>query len=382
MRILHVAPYMSPIYGGPPEAVRAMVNIGIIGGHDVKVYATSSGYHNLKFPNKITESSDSQDIYKLFNPSFPTSWFYSRDLFKELKSKATQVDLLHLHVPFTAPFFMAAEFAIKNDIPFVATLHGLLDKWSMSQKSWKKVPYYHFFEKNHLASARFLHVTSALEERSVTCLRLGIPILNIPLSVLSNKTTSLYRNDPSIIRLLFVGRLHPVKSIPTIFKAIKLLTSSGMNVRLDLAGSGSPSYEAYLKKLIKQYAIEPNVIWHGHVDLRQKESLYQTATFFVMPSLHENFGLAAAEALSAGVPVILSDQVGLAPDVEKWGAGFIIPVSNSEALANMVTKASRSELLNQMSISAKKLVDVKFNSATFSKNLLKMYSMALNQSKL
>jgi glycosyltransferase involved in cell wall biosynthesis len=145
-----------------------------------------------------------------------------------------------------------------------------------------------------------------------------------------------------------------------------------------LAGSGSLSYEIHLRELIKNYGIESKVTWHGHVDLPQKQNLYNASTLFVMPSLHENFGLAAAEAMAVGIPVILSDQVGLAPDVKLWGAGSIITVGDSVALADAVRAALQSGRLTQMGILAKKLIETKFSSARFSKDLLGMYSRALN----
>jgi glycosyltransferase involved in cell wall biosynthesis len=377
MKILHVIPYMNPIYGGPPEALKSMVDVALQGGHDVNVYATSSGYKDLESLSGMAESTNHGGIYNFFEPSFPVSWFYSRDLFGQLNRNIDQIDLMHLHVPFTAPFSIAAEMAMKRGVPFVATPHGLLDKWSMAQKSWKKFPYYHFIEKRHLLSARLLHVTSSLEERDVLRLGLGVPIENIPLSVADSNIFSKIDMGIELPHLLFIGRLHPVKSIPTILKAIKLLSDSGMDVVFDLAGSGTPSYEKYLRDLIKRDRIESRVIWHGHVDLIKKQNLYKKCNMFVMPSFHENFGLAAAEAMAAGIPVILSDQVGLAPDVKKWEAGSIIPTDNAVALAHAVKDMLHGGRLDQMSVAAKRLIDCRFSQETFSKDLLSMYSRAL-----
>lgn len=378
MKILHVIPYMNPIYGGPPVALKSMVDVALQGGHDVNVYATSSGYKDLGLLSGMAESTNHGGIYNLFEPSFPVSWFYSRDLFVQLNRNIDQIDLMHLHVPFTAPFSIAAEMAMKRGVPFVATPHGLLDKWSMAQKSWKKFPYYHLIEKRHLLSARLLHVTSSLEEREVLRLGLGVPIENIPLSVAGSNLISELSKGSQSANLLFIGRLHPVKSIPTTLKAVKLLLDSGMDIVLNLAGSGTSSYEKYLMDLIKSYHIESQIVWHGHIDLVKKQSLYKTCNIFVMPSFHENFGLAAAEAMAAGIPVILSDQVGLAADVKKWGAGSIIPTANAIALAQAVKDMLHGGYLDQMSIAAKRLINYRFSQETFAKDFLAMYSRVLS----
>lgn len=375
MRILHVIPYMHPKYGGPPQALKSMVDIAIHGGHDVKVYSTSAGYVGSGEWGRVDHQFYQKDIYHLFRPSFPCSWFYSKDLLRQLLTNTSKIDLMHLHVPFTAPFHMAAKFAIRRGVPFIATLHGLLDRWSMNQKSWKKWPYYYSFEKQHLSSANALHVTSSLEELDVRRLCLDVPIKNIPLSVIgSNDLIKVYK-DISTISLLFVGRLHPVKSIPVILKAIKILSKSDVNIILNLAGSGSIAYERFIRDQIRSYQIEDKVIIHGHVGLEKKQSLYKECNIFLMPSLHENFGLAAAEAMASGLPVILSDQVGLAPDVKKWGGGIVIPANDANALAQAIVRLSRD--LERMGRAAKELIDTQFSHNIFSTDLLAMYHKAL-----
>ena len=103
---------------------------------------------------------------------------------------------------------------------------------------------------------------------------------------------------------------------------------------LDLAGSGDSSYLATLRSEVQAYGLDDYVIFHDYANERQKEVLYKRATAFVLPSLHENFGLAAAEAMLAGLPVVVSDQVGLAASVEEFQAGFVVPARDCESLAN------------------------------------------------
>ncbi|NJN88012.1 MAG: glycosyltransferase, partial [Leptolyngbyaceae cyanobacterium SL_7_1] len=54
-----------------------------------------------------------------------------------------------------------------------------------------------------------------------------------------------------------------------------------------------------------------------------KRSLLQSAAVFVLPSYYENFGIAVAEAMTAGVPVVVSNQVDLWKDVQQAEAGWI-----------------------------------------------------------
>jgi glycosyltransferase involved in cell wall biosynthesis len=135
------------------------------------------------------------------------------------------------------------------------------------------------------------------------------------------------------------------------------------------------SYERFIRDLIRSYQIEDRVILLGHVGIEKKQSLYKDCDIFLMPSLHENFGLAAAEAMASGLPVILSDQVGLAPYVQKWGGGIVVPVNDAVALAQAIVGLSQD--LSRMGRAAEELIDTHFNSDIFSTSLLAMYQNAL-----
>jgi glycosyltransferase involved in cell wall biosynthesis len=321
--------------------------------------------------------SDSEVKKLIFDLSFPQFWFYSSPMKSWLRKNISHYDLIHLHIPFTAPFFMASRVAIEMKIPMIATLHGMLDPWSMSHKALKKRTYYKLIERQCLSSCAAVHVTSGLEFQAVKNLNIPVAIRNIPWAVESYPEQFIKVAQQHLMRLLFIGRLHPVKSIPTIFNAMAHLKKLGIDVQLDLAGAGDPAYEQLLRQKINQYQIQQQVIWHGHVSEDQKNALYQNADLFVLPSLHENFGLAAAEAMSAGLPVIISDQVGLAPDVLDVGAGFVIPVEDGLSLAAAIKKIHEGNLSLPMGLAAKNLVKNCYSADSFSKNLLDMYQRAL-----
>lgn len=379
MRILHVIPYISPTFGGPPQVVMAMVNTSILNGHDVNILTTTAGLNG----NRDGTSSNFYDYvnYHLFPTSFSNQWFYSKSLINKLKDYVGVVDILHLHIPFTAPFFFAARWAKKNKIPYVITTHGMLDSWSMNHKKIKKWLYYFFIEKFNLKGASKIHVTSTFEKIEVERLRLGtkIEIITPPVNfdkfssnsnLLNNVIETPLHSPP---HLLFIGRLHPVKGIPYLLKAIEILNKSKTNVILDLAGSGEPAYEEILKDIIERYKIKSSVILHNYVDEEKKQILYKRASIFIFPSLHENFGLAAAEAMMAGLPVVVTDQVGLAADVAKYGAGIVVPSSDSNSIASAIEIILKSRH-KKMAKAALELANIEYDPKRFSERLNAFYS--------
>ena len=380
MRVLHVIPYMSPVFGGPPEVVKAMVKASLSHGHEVLVFSTSIGL-NGNISGEVNSSSFDVKTYRLFLTSFFGLWFYSKNLNSELKKLSSSIDLVHLHIPFTGPFYFAAKWARKNNIPYVISSHGMLDGWSMSHKKVKKWLYYYLIERKTLKKALKIHVTSLIEKNEVENLGLSVPLEIISLPVFYGNRESelkpLDKNDivdDEVPHILFIGRLHHVKGIPYLLKALEILRQRGMILKLDLAGAGDPKYEQKIKELINRHGLESWVILHQHVDGAQKQILYKKASVFVLPSLHENFGLAAAEAMLAGLPVVVTDQVGIAIDVSKFEAGIVVPACDSNSLAKAIDKVIGAKSL-KMASSALELAKNEYGFTLFSERLNDFYLM-------
>jgi glycosyltransferase involved in cell wall biosynthesis len=107
------------------------------------------------------------------------------------------------------------------------------------------------------------------------------------------------------LRLIFLSRLHEKKGIDLLIKALSQLVP---DVELDIYGSGSKDYLEKLKNLAIHQGLEDRVRFHGHVSGESKARAFLNADLFVLPSHSENFGIAIAEALAHGVPVITTNK--------------------------------------------------------------------------
>jgi glycosyltransferase involved in cell wall biosynthesis len=145
----------------------------------------------------------------------------------------------------------------------------------------------------------------------------------------------------------YLGRLHPKKNIELCIRATALLP----NIRLIIAGDGPPQYKSDLKRLAEATGVASRVDFLGWIQQRQKRSFFDAIDGLLLVSEFECFGVAAAEALAAGVPIIVSQTTGVTEVVERYGCGVIaecsVPsVANamqallSEARSAMIARAS------------------------------------------
>lgn len=122
------------------------------------------------------------------------------------------------------------------------------------------------------------------------------------------------------------------KCIREVVAALDILYAQGVEAKLLLVGRPGPGYEEF-QAFVASKSCAKNIEFRGHVTESEKIRLLRTSTVYVSPTLYEGFGIAIAESLSTGCPVITSRN-GAVPEVVGRCAVFVDPVSaDSIALA-------------------------------------------------
>jgi glycosyltransferase involved in cell wall biosynthesis len=129
--------------------------------------------------------------------------------------------------------------------------------------------------------------------------------------------------------VLFLGRLHPKKGLELLLPAFARLPGDALLV---IAGPDSDGYRARLEALAAGLGVGHRLLFTGLLLGRDKWAALVDADLFVLPSYQENFGIAVVEALAAGTPVLISDQVNLHREVRGAEVGGVVPL-DPEALA-------------------------------------------------
>ena len=141
---------------------------------------------------------------------------------------------------------------------------------------------------------------------------------------------------PSDGYILFIGTLETRKNLGTLLDAYAVLRERRPNApRLVLAGRATPDAAEWLKRLTRPPLVG-QVVLRGYVSHDEREQLYAGAQLLVLPSFDEGFGLPALEAMSAGIPVVVSKR-GALPEVV-GPAGTQVDPDNPVALADAIDR--------------------------------------------
>jgi glycosyltransferase involved in cell wall biosynthesis len=378
MKVLHVVPYVSSLYGGPPVVVAQMADTLSGLGCEVDVLTTTA-YGNVELDLPTDQPVIHNGIrYFYCARQWPKFWMFSWYLRCWLYRNVRNYDLVHIHNLFTYTTLPSCAFARCFDIPYVITPHGMLDPWCLSHKWWKKRPYYHFLEHNNLQRASAIHVTSSFEARGMGSLGFNEKTHVIPLYVKSPALQERNCKDHNTLSLLFMSRLDPVKGLPTLLQALALLRErAGVAVVFTIAGHGRGEYLTELQTMVKKLNISENVKFVGFLQGEARAQVLAEADVFVLPSYHENFSLATAEAMAVGLPVIVSDQVGIAQEISEANAGVVVAINSPAAIADAVEKCANVGYRQVTGENGRRLVKQKFSQEQFGESLLQLYGNIL-----
>lgn len=332
MRVLHVIPSISPLRGGPTVAALEMAAAQRQLGLDARLLSTDDHGPDV-LPDLPTGRWCEQQGVPLW---LCRRWRAPQRLLRDaaiapalplcLQRQLADVDLLHVHALFAFPSSVAMLLARQAGVPYVVSTIGQLCSWSLSQSPRRKRLMLTLLERANLAAASALHVTSTAEAQQTQSLGLPVPCLQIPLGVAPPPwLTEPAAPAESAPRLLFLSRLHSKKQLESLLQALALVQGRqpALPWLLQIAGQGEPAYEASLRRLVSQLGLAPRCQWLGFVSGDAKWTLLAGASWFVLPSALENFGIAVVEALAAGTPVLISPQVALAPTVAAARAGVV-----------------------------------------------------------
>jgi glycosyltransferase involved in cell wall biosynthesis len=367
LRILHIIPSISLAHGGPSRAIRMLEQSQRAAGMEVFTLTTDDDG-----PGRRLELSTQQDHRRHYARKWTDFYKIAPGMLLWLHHNARSYDIIHIHALFSFSSVAAAWIARLKGVPYVVRPLGTLAAYGIAKRRpWLKRLSLKLIEGPILRHAAAVHFTSEAEQQEADAL--GVPLRGvvIPLGVPTAQLPK--RSENRAQTLLFLSRLDPKKNIECLLRAQVLLRDKGLKPKLKIAGSGRDDYVAMLRELASQLGIDDQVQWLGEVDGADKVVLWAESDLFVLPSFSENFGIAAAEALSAGLPCVLGRGVAVAARAADAGAALAVD-PQPEAVAQALDRLLRDPAeLERMSSRAQALAKQEYSVSAMVTRLSALY---------
>lgn len=388
IRILHVIPGLSPLYGGPTAVVLEMCRQLNRRGVEAEIATTDAG---VEGPMAIALEQPFQmegvTVYGFRSP-FLHRYGFSWRLAHWLHHHVKRYDLLHIHAFFSFVTVPCVRAAQRHRIPYLLRPSGELDPWCLGRGLFKKKLYLFLAGRSFLRHASALHVTCEDEKAAIERLGLTTPKAVIPLGVTLLPEGALpprgsFRSKvPQLSKrklIVFLSRLDPKKGLDKLLPALTQLARQRDDFLVVLAGSGEKRYEASLQREISSNGLSRKVFFTGFLQGRDKLELLRDADCFVLPSYSENFGVAVVEAMGMGVPVVISDRVGIHREVAQYQAGLVTPCDSGAVARALATLLDDHPLRQQMGENARRLVKERFTWDRATAGLIDLYQSVLSR---
>lgn len=380
---------MSPALGGPTQVVLNLVKALREYGIEAEIATTNdNGSTLLDVPLNQCIEYEGVPIwfFQRFSPPLK-EFLFSADLTRWLWQHLRDYDILETHYLFSYASTCAGAIARWQGIPYTVRTMGQLAPWALTQSQLKKRIYTSLVERHNLNCAGAIHCTAAGEAEDVRRFGIQTPTITLPLGVTPPETLPdareklhhVYGIAPATPVVLFLSRLHYKKQPDLLLHALKQLLDKQHNFHLLLAGSGDSDYVTDLTNLVASLGLKSHTSFAGFVSGHDKQLLLQGADMFVLPSFSENFGIAVAEAMAAGLPVIITPGIQISPEVADAQAGLIVPAEVNvlaEAIAQLL---SSPQLRHQLGENGKTLVSRRYCWKAIAQNLVTVYSALIEK---
>lgn len=348
MRVLQVIPHYQPAYqyGGPIRSVHNLSKAMVKKGVEVSVWTTNLGLKNRDdiLMGKKVLIDGVQVYYFPIVGSF--HYAFSPGLKKYMSHKIKDFDVVHIQGIYQFHALIGGYYARRYGIPYVLTPRGMLTQGSVNRKGrLKKKIYISLVERKNIEKANFVHCTTKNEKKELINLGLNPKkIVVIPNGVKLSENEE-FSKDESFRKkykllgktiILFLGRLSWVKGLDLLIPAFAKVVSHYPNVHLILAGPDSRGYQRKIEAWIRKNEIKEYVTFTGLITGKEKLEALKESDIFVLSSYSEGFSMAAAEAMFAGLPVIVTRKVGIWEIIQENGCGKIIDL-NPESIAQGIS---------------------------------------------
>ena len=328
MNILQVISSADPAHGGVMEGTRQTSLVLAQMGHSVEVASAD---------DPAAPWLDSLGLTLHALGPHRSAYYYAPRMLPWLHANTARFDAVIVNGLWQFPGFAVRRALRGAPTPYFVYTHGMLDPWfkrTYPLKHLKKCLYWPWGEYRVLRDAEAVLFTceeeKVLARQSFGLYRANEAVVSLgtagpPGDVAGQEAAFLSRHSELRGKrlLLFLGRIHAKKGCDLLVEAFAKVAATDPDLRLVMAGPDSSGLGAQLARRADALGGKGRVVWPGMLTGDVKWGAFRAAEAFVLPSHQENFGVAVAEALACGLPVLISDKVNIWREIQQDGAGLV-----------------------------------------------------------
>lgn len=326
--------------------VRGMAKGLLDQGCSVEIATTDDDGPSRRVPFDLLPG---ESITKVF-PRRTSFYTIAPSLGRWIRRHIADYDLVHLFALFSYPVIPVSRAARRHHVPYVVSPLGSLNEWGLAQHHprLKRISLA-LVERSVLTHARAVHFNSPSEaDQAQKVLALGRYVL-IPAPVddfvaPSPQTMARFADRFPAMEggpvVLFLSRFDSTKGLDQLIPAFADVRSRVPQVHLILAGEGHPSIVSKIDEWIREHGLDNYVLRPGFLNDEDKAAALALTDIVVQPSYSENFGISVAEAMMAGVAVVVTVSSGISDIVQRSSAGLVVQPRRQEiagALTRLLT---------------------------------------------
>jgi glycosyltransferase involved in cell wall biosynthesis len=281
MRVLHTIASLDPASGGPARSVPALVKALAAAGAKPELWVAAG----WKAEWLAHLGLDGLPLHRGALPSLE------------------RFDLVHDHGLWLKTNHDVALEAARRRTPRIVSPRGMLEPWALHHKKWKKRLAWCLYQRRDLQAAAALHATADSERNQFQRLGLKQPVAVIPNGVeVPPAPARPVPPLPACKTALFLSRIQKKKGLSMLVEAWSKVRPEGWKMRV--VGPDEDGHRKEVEALVREAGLSAEWDFEGAVEGDVKRSVLAEADLFILPTYSENFGMAVAEALAAGLPVI------------------------------------------------------------------------------
>ena len=318
MRILSVVTLVSPDgeYGGPVRVALNQARALREAGHDARVVGGARGFLGA-LPTQIDSVPVHLFPVRTVIPGIGFAGLASPTLQRWLRREGASADVLHIHAARDFVTLPAADWARRHHVPYVLQTHGMID---MSINPLAR-PLDAVITRRVLTGAKAIFYLTNRERNDLTLVAgLGLSLTELGNGVPPSEFEQAGRERRP--EVLYLARLASRKRPLAFVEAAATLTATHPNVGFTLVGPDEGQGTA-VSEAITTIGSDA-ITWEGPHPPEDTAERMSLASIYVLPSIDEPYPMTVLEAMSVGLPVIVTDTCGLAPAIREIGCGVVV----------------------------------------------------------